>query len=46
MHGFRQQNQIFQVFFVVDRNIVVAVGGEQVEAGGVGEVKFHCVIHS
>jgi hypothetical protein len=35
--------RFFEVFFLVDRNIVIAVGGEQVEAGGIGEVKFHCV---
>ncbi len=37
----RQQNQVFFVFFVVDRDISVTVGGEQVESGGVGHVKFH-----
>ena len=37
---FRQHDQVFRMLFLVDRDIVVAISGEQVESGRGGKMKF------
>lgn len=39
--GFRQDDDVAFVTLLVDGDVAFAVGGEDVEAGGVGEVQLH-----